>query len=176
MALQVGAARVERAGALGGERRDRRLERAWWLSGTVTFQPPQPANSQAGSARAIGPLVQELVAEAHGGAVEPVGALEDVHLAAPDDGDRAGDDGHAAVVEQVLAGARARPDQLVVVVAVRLADDVAVAADVETVEQHDLDGVVAVREAVDGQPAPAGADAAQDAHARGVAWRPPSGL
>jgi len=112
------------------------------------------------------PFVQELVAEAHRGADEALGALEDVRLPAADDRDRPGHDRHSAVVEQVMAGALAGPDQLVVVVAMRLAR--LVACDLQDVEQHDLHGVVAVGETVDGEPARGarGLLVAQDAHAR----------
>ena len=138
----------------------------------MTFQPPQPANSQAGVGATRGVLVQQLVPEADRRADEVVGAFEDVHLAAADHGDRARHDRHCAVVEHVLPDARARPDELVVVVAVGLADGVAVAADVEHVEQHHLHGVVPVREAIDSDAAaPFGGGrlgrVAQRAHARG---------
>jgi hypothetical protein len=73
-----------------------------------------------------------------------------VHLAAADDGQRAGADRRELAIEVVMAGARPDPDELVVVVAVGLADGlVGGAADVEAVEQPDFDEVGGAVEAVD---------------------------
>ncbi len=150
MALQVGSALVERAGALGAQARDRRVEGRdlvlWYVHDAAAGTEEEPAGVRSRWREAV----QQLVGEADGRAGDVVGALEDVNLAAPDERDRPGLDGDPAPVELGVALAGAGPDQLVVVVPVRLAGGL-VAANLEAVDQDDLDRLGGVREAVDAQ-------------------------
>ena len=146
MALDVGAVLVRRALELGVQGVDQRVEprrlavrhddRAPALAGQ------QPLRRAAARSRVDEPLL----AEAHDGTVEILAELEHVDLAAPDHGDRVRPHGERAAVEQVPAAARADPDQLVVVVAVRLTHGLA--AEARPVERQDLHR--ATVESVDG--------------------------
>ena len=151
MALQVGRALVDRADGLGRERGDRRLEARDLAFGHVCDAPAatgqQPARVGATRSRAV----QQLLAEAHGGSADGLGTREDVDLAAPDDRHRPRDHRNGATVERVMAGSRASPDELVVVVAVWLARELLVAADLEPVQGHDLDRVGRIGESVEGE-------------------------
>ncbi len=97
------------------------------------MRPPRPASSQPGAL-----AEHQLVAEAQRGAREVLGPLEHVHGAAADqrDGARLHRDGRA--VDAVLSAAFAHPDQLVVVVAVRLAHPRF--PDPRAFQPHGLDG------------------------------------
>ena len=120
MAQQVGAVGVRRAGGLGRDRAQRVLEPVrprGRAPGTV--RPPRPASSQPGRDAAA---EQQLVAEPQHRAGQRLGVLEHVDGAAPDDGDRC-PAGRARARRR--SGCRpepgADPEQLVVVVPVRLA-------------------------------------------------------
>jgi len=97
---------------------DRRLQVAGLARGDVD---PQPAVGGRQPCRRAGAALQRLVAEAQDRAGQVLGPVEDVHLAAPDHAHAARAHRQRLAVDQVQAGAGAHPDQLVVVVPVRLA-------------------------------------------------------
>ena len=138
VALEVGAVLVGRPRELGAERVDQRVEPVL-LAVRHDDRAAAAAGQQPGRRAAAGAgLGEALVGEAHDGAVEVLALLEHVDLAAADHGDGAGADRHVGAVDRVLPAAAADPDQLVVVVAVGLAD--ALAAEAGVVQAHDLPG------------------------------------
>jgi hypothetical protein len=76
-------------------------------------------------------------------------AHEHVHLPAADQRDGSRAHRHRLPVEQMLAPTRADPDQLVVVVPVRLADAAGCAADIEPAQPQDLRRIRRVRQPVE---------------------------
>src|SRR5215211_1108154 len=121
LALKLDALRIARPAHLGAERLDHRVE-ALRLLGGHRNRPPALAGQQPARHDALlRPAEQLLLAEAHDRAVHVLGAFEDVHLAASDQRDGPGARRHAAAIDQVVPAARPHPDQLVVVVPMRLA-------------------------------------------------------
>ena len=120
MPLDLGGAGVGEAGRLLAQRADDRLDlverarRHVHRAAAAARQQPGRQGSPATAAE------EQALVEAHHRAVHVAGLGEHVHLAAPDQGDRAGLGLDPAVVEQVHARPRAQEDQLVEVVAVRL--------------------------------------------------------
>ena len=151
VALQVGAARVGRAAALVGERGDHRVEALGVGRRHLDDPRAAPAEQPRRGKRRAGAVVQQLVAEAHDGGVEVVGALEHVDAVTPDQRDRAGAHRDRLPVDRVLAGSAARPEQLVVGVPVRRAGAPAVRAERPAGDLHDLQRRAGVRQAVDGE-------------------------
>ena len=149
VALDLGAVLVGRALELGVEGVDQRVEarrlgrrdrhRAAALARQQPFRRAAPRAA----------LHQPLLAEAHDRAVQVLAALEHVHLAAADHRHRQRPHGHGRAVDRMLPAARADPDQLVVVVPVRLA--LRRPAEARSLEPHDLDR--AAVEAVEGEAA-----------------------
>jgi hypothetical protein len=92
--------------------------------------------------------VQQLLAKAHDRARQPAGALQHMDLAANDERHRARAHGRRLPVDQVLAASAARPEQLVVVVAMGLARTAGGRAERRVVQLDDLDRGGAVRQAV----------------------------
>src|SRR4051794_35556063 len=173
VALELGAAGVWRARRLGLERRDDRLE-APDLALRDLDRLAAAAGEHPAGRRALRRAAEErLVAEAHRRADDVLRLREDVHLAAADERQRARADGERPAVEQVLAVARAQPEQLVVVVAVRRAD--VAGGETHAVEPRDLDGVARVGQAVDGERAVArGTEGGLAAHPPGCTRSAPA--
>src|SRR6185312_11387705 len=92
--------------------------------------------------------VKKLLAKPHESAVQATGALEDVHLPTADQGDGVRLDERDLTIDQMLAGSTPRPDELVIVVAMRATrPTVGVRSETRIREQHHLQ-----REARLGQP------------------------
>jgi hypothetical protein len=150
--LHVDAASVRRPLRLRSERRYGRLETGTSPAGTSTMRSPRAVSNQPGCARG-GPCVQELLSEARDRAVELPRALEDMHLPAPDQRQRAGRDRERLAVEELRHIARSRPDQLVVVMPVRLPwPSLGGGPEVYAVVLHDLDRREGIGQPVDPQP------------------------
>ena len=147
MALELGAVLVGGALQLGAQRVDERVEPGVLAARDHDRAPPAAGQQPLRRAPARARLGQGLLREAHHRAVERLALLEHVHLPAPDHGHRARSDRHGGPVDRVVAATVADPDQLVVVVAVRLARGIA--AEARVLESHDLRR--AVVEAVEGQ-------------------------
>ena len=149
MALELGAARVGGPARLGLERLEHRLEARDLAGGHLDRQPAAPGEHPARRRPLGGAAEERLVGEAHGRAVDALGLGEDVHLAPADEREACAAHRQRAAVEEVLAAARAQPEQLVVVVAVRRAG--VAGTEAQPVEAHDRDRVGGIGEAVDGQ-------------------------
>jgi hypothetical protein len=151
MALQLGAAGVRRAPGLGLERGDDRLEAARLALGHLDREPAAPGEHPARRRALGGAAEQRLVAEAHRHGGHVLGAREGRDLAAADERQAARADDERPAVEEVLAPAGAQPQQLVVVVAVRLAD--VRAGEPQSLDPVDRNRVGEVGQAVEGEAA-----------------------
>ena len=94
--------------------------------------------------------VQQLLAEPQHGTAETTGALEHMHLTSPDQRDLVRHDERDFSIHEVLGCALARPDQLVVVVAVRTGRPaLVVRVKGEVVEKQNLQRGACLRQAIE---------------------------
>ena len=114
VALEIDGARVRRSRELRRERDDRALEGVGVARRHVDGQRAATADQPGRRG-----LEEQLAAEAHDRAAQPARLLEDVDLPAADHGHGQRPHGGALAVDQVRAGPGPRPQQLVVVVAMR---------------------------------------------------------